>query len=715
MTNIPNCWLWKETEYKLRWFSPQDTQLINMLPLDDNFSKLPLSSILPQSITDEISKYLRKSSVRLHIAKEVPDNWQRLPWDKFWLNDKNVSGDLLVSRYAQRSATHPPLPTTQKDLILNFWENEELFNGLFSDTTKIVEDDSARYFIEHNDLSAFSSLCVISHGNKQDNHKPFSSDDKPAWGLPLNRGLPPLVILLVCGNKSGNLFEYGQTLLEHGAKTVLAPLDELNAKQAEIFLREFLTCWKQGQCVDELLATCQHDTNSYHGAKRLYLLGYGQTRVTTKPQLDELSDADYPQILEGLTLQGCQMGWEKEWVRNIVPALFKHLQLEEEKKEDEIVLLRALSQCEPKLNNLTRSWVLPLIAYIAEYHDHSLLSYCQRTRKKLSPTAFINVDSFHQWSKLYYRNGYYSSTFQELAQGFKQAETNSLAEQSLLGSLCNTLLDINLPTMAEQVIVQLENNLSHHPDSQLQAFKLLDRKGHLALRSYQLDRAISCYRLKQQQAIQNYGEYGFRELAWLLYTTTWAGLAEEAANYASEAYEALSSVAEIEKNTGGGNDNNAYLLRALALWTWRNGNTDMAQRLSTYIPFIDKRLYSSQDPGPFAFTIAYLQLYQAEQNELTAKLPSWATIQAILENKKYWLELTSLHAFFGETEAAQKSLSHFHYMRNKAVESLTEIATSLNISADWQAKIETQTEREKAILVETPTIEAILKAGLLPL
>jgi len=716
MTSI-NCWLWPESDDCLRWWSPENTQLID--------ARLPSEEQLPRTIAEELSEYLIKySSVRLHIAKNVPDNWQRLP----------LPENLLVSRYAQCSATPPRLATKQKGVLLNFWEKDDFCDCFSSKTAKMIPGAAAQGFAETENLSALSLLCVISHGTEQDNEKPFLLGEGQTWALPLNRGLPPLVILLACGNNKGNLFDYGQTLLKHGAQTVLAPLGQLNAKQAADFLGTFLDGWQKGRCVDELLADSQRKIDAFHGAQRLHLLGYGKLRVTSEPlptelgdtelnararqalgEIDENSRAFVQTLLERLTLYGYQEKWGRDWVEKVMLALFERLQLERSNEADERVLLGALKRCEAKQSLLTRVWILPLMAYLAEYYEYSLLAYCQKAHYKLPTTVLSNaVGLYQQWSKLHYREGCYPLALQKLAQGFDVAQSNTLAKQSLLGSLGNILFDFALPSLAEPVIDQLSHSLKakDSPDSGRQRFNLLDRQGHLALRQYKLEKAICFYERKYQKALQQ-EENGHRELAWLLYATAWAG-SYEASDYACEARAALPDVSDIEEMVNKGNPNTAYLLRALALWSWREGDAEIAMLLLDYVPFINRRL-SRQDPGPFAFVIAYLHLYQRDHGSLGNKIPSWARAQAMLESQGYWLELAAFHAFFGETEAAQRCLGRFQSIRGEAVDNLMKIAPYLESSPDWGAEIEVQTAREKAVLLEAPTVDGILQAGLLPL
>jgi len=718
MTTI-NCWLWQETDDSLRWWTPENTQVID--------ASLPSEGHLPQFLAEELSEYLRNSSVRLHLAKNVPDNWQRLPWE-------NVPGDLLVSRYAQYAATPPRLPIAPTAVLLNFWESDDFCDGFFSDATETIYGYAAQEFAETENLSAKSLLCVISHGTEQGNEKPFRIAEEQTWALPLNRGLPPLVILLACGNNKGNLLDYGQTLLEHGAQTVLAPLGQLNAKHAADFLGTFLDGWQQGTCVDELLADSQGKIDGFHGAQRLHLLGYGKLRVTREPlpaelvdtelnararqalrKTDDSSRAFVQALLERLTLYGYQEKWGEYWVEKVMLALFERLQLERSNEADETVLLGALKHCEAELSLLTRVWILPLMVYLAEYYENSLLAYCQKAHYKLPTTVLPNAAGlYQQWSKLHHREGCYPLAVQKLAQGFDAAQSNTLAKQSLLGSLGNILFDFALPSLAEPVIDQISHSLKVNdaPDSGRQRFNLLDRQGHLALRQYQLEKAICFYERKHQKALQK-GEDGHRELAWLLYASVWAG-SYEASDYAHQARAALPDVADIEEVVNKGNPNTAYLLRALALWSWREGDAEIAKLLLDYVPFINRRL-PSQDPGPFAFAIAYLQLYQRDHASLGKKIPSWARAEAMLESQGYWLELAAFHAFFGEIEAAQRCLGHFQSIRGEAVDNLMKIAACLDASSDWRAEIEVQTARENAVLLDVPTVEGILQTGLLPL
>jgi hypothetical protein len=256
MNNEPEavCWLWPEKD-GVRWWTHSDTgfmsiSLPNQIEISEQISNLrhsqqkPLSTFLETELYEVITQQLEKApkGLRLLLTEDLPPEWHRFPFEWLHLDDgRNLQGRVIVERYVPRTAAPPKFPMKPQIAILNLLPQKErsYFKGLgqldlVSDI--LQEKNKVERFLSRNNLSAFSTLCLIVHGSEKplEDAPPFcliegENKKNVPWELPTEQGFPPLVLLLVCGSDQGNLVDYAKILLQKGVQTVLAPIGQLDA------------------------------------------------------------------------------------------------------------------------------------------------------------------------------------------------------------------------------------------------------------------------------------------------------------------------------------------------------------------------------------------------------------------------------------------------------------------------------------------------------
>jgi hypothetical protein len=591
------------------------------------------------------------------------------------------------------------------------------------------------------DLTAFAVAVVIGHGTQTDG-EPVVLESGERWSLPLERGLPPLVVLAVCGNDYFNLFDYGQKLLAAGAQTVLAPLGKLDAGPTDQFLRAFLHDWQAGQTAAELLWNAQRQRGSEHGAGRLHLLGRAELHAAPAPApahalvfalalaLADRTDADLaaraPQdeealraLIERITLRSFQRDGDLD---SAVDDLYETLGIDYDDPGPEKTLLDALCAGESRLPPLARDWAVSYLVYLAEVYNQTLFEHYQRVYPKLSarlrgPAQPAYV--FYHWGKSSYRQGLYAQALDRVAQGFARLDETRLDRRAglgLLGLLVSCLIDLNLPVEGLRLYERLNATLRQPDDAfaLLQRFNRLDRRARLGLRLGEPETALANYQTKRRDDARDPD----RDLAWLLYVSAWAHPTDvRSQSYAGEVREKLSEVPGLLADPGKGNSTPAYLLRAYALWAWRADDTDAARLLGQHWQHLAPRAQEFPDPGPLGLALGYLHLHQQEHPDLSLGLSAWEGAQARLEESEYWFELAALNGLLGRREAASRFLGEFHRMRSQALPFLERLPDWLAGKLDWATSLKQRAEQESALLLaeRPPTPAELVEKGVLPL
>jgi hypothetical protein len=723
-------WLWLEGEQARGW-TAEDTQL---WPRQK-------PALLLERIRQQPAASLTSLPVRLHLTEDWPAEEQRAFYEAIVADPTRYAGwQVLLD--VPRTAAPPVLPPRAKVVIADLWPDAErhdgqsppLFKGLLKDLPDAVQwcgVSKVERELRYTNLSGYSLLVIIAHGSERSDALPFRLADQGEWDLPPGLRLPPLVLLLACGNADHHLVDYGRRLLrktETGVQTVLAPTGRLDARPADRFLRDFLHGWPAGQRVDELLWRAQQQPDSAYGAGRLVILGRGDLHIAPPQGPAEWADTELQQKARALTPESIpalqalleRLTWQSYLedgdLEGVVDALYEALGLVYDDREKEQPLLELLKQHAPRSAPLTQHWVLSYCDYLAEIYDHRLLSAGggQRLAPPYAPHAW-----YHD-AKRHYRQGKYPAAVHHLAIGLRALPLARWPQRSglgLLGVLVNTLIDLNLPEPAQAALDQLDLTLSRASSTAIerQTLNHWDRRARLALRQGRPEIALGHYRQKRLRDRRDPD----RELAWLLYVAAWADL-PEGPDYAAEVRDTLHALYSPDYVFGRGNETPAYLLRALALWAWRSGDAGAAAQVAVWTAKLVEPLGRVQDPGPFAMTLGYLHLYAQNHAPVDATLPDWTQIADALEREHYWFERASLASLLGcPTEEIQRALDQFQALRVAAGVALAGLPEPLQqqMTTKWPVLLAQREAMERALLwAGAPAdVAHLVKKGLLPL
>ncbi|MDJ0807008.1 MAG: hypothetical protein QNJ78_09265 [Gammaproteobacteria bacterium] len=714
------------------------------------FIERPVAELLISQLRDH-------GSVRLRLAEELPAFWHSCAYERLLLDGEEIFGRLVVERYVSTKHWHMGRPIPQNGVLFDFLADKptETFptgerhafysavdNRKLQSTARICLDKPVvDHYLEQKDLSHTGFLCIIAHGSETSARFPFQSADGSAFQLSLDSGLPPIVILLICGGFDGNLIDYGRHLITKGASTVIASIGKISAPRAGEFLDAFISSWNQGGTVTECLGKAQMNDTRAIGSRRLVLLGNGDLHAG-EFHADEMSDVDINEaaraddipalttLIDRITFDA----YHREGnAGTVVSELYRRLCLPyddpNEGAESYLKFVAVADQVSP----LSQYWLRPYLGFLAQVHDHPSMQRYLKTRKRAEGQDAWLPDSpifYHYLATPDYRNGLYIKGVKKLVAGFNKIVGETACHQAgikLLGNLINHLIDLGLPDEADLLAIELKRCLEVYEGDteETDRFTLMDREARIALRQGQTTgasdehilRAVTLFDKKRIESIAN-GEDGSRELAWLLYVTAW-GEVQEAQAYADKVLAFFDDVKSVSQDISKGNDTRLYLLRALALWAWRGRDEHAAERVDAFLDALSRRGFY-QDTGPLGFAAAYLALYRGDKSS-----EQWTKMKVLMEQDRYWLELTAFGYLMSDFTATQKYLEHFQHQRRVAFEQLKKLpawlAKGAFIGQNWQEKRHNlgQRERWEASVfnteVDSPQAETIVHAGLLPM
>jgi hypothetical protein len=598
--------LWPEGD-AVRWWCAEETRLLGLaepspMPdqstvqaLCDGHARLALRAALAPELGDALAALLdRHARVRLHLHADLPAAWHMLAFE--WLQERGetLHGRLSVVRcWAGDPDQLHPVPRRRPTVILNLIPGSDRIQptrGVVGAAVQVIDGiEMTEHFLARSDLTALGALCVVAHGTRDRHGAAFLLPDGRPWSLPVERDLPPLVLLLACASHDGNLLKEAGRLRAAGAQTVIAPLGDPSAAGVGELLRGFLPRWQGGERVDDILhalaAACVGE------ARRLLVLGHGALRCDDTPYPEEQADealaamakrgdgAALRVLVERLTRRCALAGQDIDAAEADLRRLYGMAAYNE---ADERLLLAQLNRVQAHLPPLARAWVLPLLAAFAAAYDHSLLPALEAERGGLERAGVpVTGPILQAWSKAHYRAGRYALALRDIARGFTLADRDdpSGREAELWGQLSALLIDLDLPHAAKAIAIDLDERLDRRGDdgANKDRFFLLDRLARIELRLGHPRAALSLYRRKHAEA-PAFAQNGARELAWLLYVSAWLAprTPEEAAEWATWARQAIAMIAADdagEPAPGGGRYPVPYLLRA-----WRCGHGAWATR-----------------------------------------------------------------------------------------------------------------------------------------
>jgi hypothetical protein len=298
---------------------------------------------------------------------------------------------------------------------------------------------------------------------------------------------------------------------------------------------------------------------------------------------------------------------------------------------------------------------------------------------------------------------------EETVKGINALDTLCTLGEDIVGQLANFLIDLNMPQESEFLCDVLIHCLAKQQTEmgKFNRHKLLDRHARIYLRQGKPEAAIAKYKRKRQESMRDFREDGHRELAWLLYITAFVGH-QDASAYADEAKTILANA-----TIGEGNDNNIYLMRALAVWAWRDNDQAAVELLMQYAKILRERL-DKGDAGPSGFIFSYLHLYQRANPKVRLDLPALDAVQAALDSDGYWIELVALSCLLNAGDK-QRWLKNFQTQRADCLQYLEKMPAWLVEEWDFKASVERQNRREVEVFLDDTTREKLVKTGLLPL
>ena len=599
------------------------------------------------------------------------------------------------------------------------------------------------------DPANYSALIVFGHGTEGTvgADQPLQNECGEPWALPIENGLPFLVVLLACGTDCGNLIKYARRLLDLGARTVIAPYGRLDAPLARGFLDLFLPGWLKGERVDTaLLAARAKDTTGW-GAKRLVIVGQPGLRRAFEPLLNELADENLAgislkpgpwrtqaaAILAARVTLDCFQ--QREAFGTAERQLHKLLRVNDggELGEREFFELYDQVLREELPGRLTQAWLSALLAGMAEKYDHRRMPYYERMRERLTPLrGVIHGKTYHYWNRIHYRQGRFALAFGDLITGLADIGKDRFwpyDDAPLFRSLANLFIEFDLPQAALTVLGKLDDALSLHrtQEARDEQYKLKDSLARAHLRNGGNGgagwmNALVLNKRKREEAICEFHESGNRELAWILYVHSWGAWGDP---FAKEARETAGAVKEILGDLDVeetlrkeyGNGDYWYLLRALAAWGWATGETvDLLPE--KYAPLVREAL-TKKDPGPPGFVIGFLRLYakRAGAGHLPEDLPQWTMAREALYSERYFLEAAAFDALLDNYDKAREALERHQAQRHNVLDKIASSGKTLwedGLADSWVKEAQRRTTLEREILLGKPTPERLRDTGLLP-
>ncbi len=750
---VSDCWFWPENG-SVRWWTPDGTGLIDacdpandtcnvrLAELRDHGTEITLEQGLKPDLAELLCSWLNGStSVRLHLDEKLPASWHEIPWEWLHHDGATLHGRLLAIRHAVRGDT-PAMAASRgyAGAVFDLWPDGEVagtprgFGNLAAlGLIQVYRGIGAvNAFLQSKALSAFPLVCIVAHGSEQSTTKPVRLDDGALWSLPEDEPLPSAVVLLVCGSDERNLTAYARSLLCRGAAAVLAPVGRIDATAADAFLRRLLTGWCRNERLGEILCAGQTDPESAYAAHRIELLGRGDLRFGGVDAASGQASASPVRgahvgdpaalvvLADRLTLDCMRNSGD---LTDAVEQLFDAMGLRYGNPGDEERLLGQIDAVESALQPLTRTWVLPLLAFLAENYDHSLLGKYEGMRRDLGTLVPVSPYTHYAWSKVYRRLGREEDAVRELVAGLRLLDPAAVCESggaALLGHLVSVLIDLNLGAIGQIVYEQhLDRCLSVAGDELVDRYRpnRMDRAGRLALRHGEIGSAFAYFRRKRIET-QRAGRDDLRELSWLLYIAAWAVL-KEGHVLALEAIERLENVPAITAGLGRGNESEAYLMRAVALWAWRAGDAAGVRALVPYISEMEHRLYT-HDPAPYAGALLWLHLCNTVDTSLKSRLPEWEPICDRLEDTHSWLDLAGFARIGGNHEKSRRYLVNFQAMRALLLPQLAELPGWLTAGdiARWGNDVHQSAQVENSVFTENSPdrfVARLVECGLIPL
>lgn len=601
--------------------------------------------------------------VALLIDALLSMEFQVASWETLLLDGSSISDTVVVIRGATACFT-PGEPATDRAQWLGLFPKSD-FNFAASFAPLVEEERLSPRLLDtlHRGLDGVSDFFVLAHGTGQG----LCDSAGNPFSLPPTHALPERIWLLAC-NRNLAQHELARQFIARGASTVITAVGDLNAREIAGLVHDWVSR-SPGTRLLPWLASRRVSSTKEGGARSLTIWG--------KVWLWNGRGSEW----NGRTWQGeCDLNW-------------RVLCLDENDRGEFDRALRSADS--PSLWDATRYWLLPQLLWLSESFGHrDMLRLIPKVGCMASPMAE------HALADAAYRLGQYPDSANHLVRGLSLPGIAVQEEVQLLGSLTNLLIDLNLPQTAYCVTAHHEDCVLDDPLVRGNAeLRRTDWRARIAMRQGRFSHALQSMFRKRQLADSDDG----RELAWLLYIGTWNDVLTGTNHPETIAWghDALMRVKSADLLVyGDGNHDEAYLVRSLAAFAWRNRDSEAAAWLAGRLPVIRSKL-RCVDPGPWAFSLAYLYLA-----DIATKTDFDDAMHALSE-ARYFFEAAGFCSLARDMPRVSDYLQRFQKRRQLVLERLAPLP---HIQDSALTELQQRLHLEQALLSEPQGL-----AGLMPM
>ncbi len=743
-----------------------------------------LASALAQHLTRLGTDRRARVRLRIHArSSSVEDINTAIAWELAPIEYLRLDGvmlhDVATVERCIPSQLDGAFSTRGKLLLINRWFARKDQDGAWSAPPpdaeyglKVREEaaDIETFLNRHRDLTDHAALFVIAHGDgPAARHSVTRSPSfwvrdrsgarEVAWDPFREITTPALIGILACADDDFELVRYARSLLSTTTRCVLVPVGRIDAEQAALFTAEFARRWHSGATVrDALLQVVDGHADRMSMRRdlldRLWILGDAELR-RTQPAIDRqtrslpLQALPTPDLrargtrspraraalLDRATRHSVQKAGSLRGAIRETGALF-----DVDVTHDPAArrLMRQLDGAYSHVAPVTQRWLAQYLVGLGERYDHRLMQRYQELAERDRSLSFGIPQFVGRRCMALARTGEFVEGAACLARGFKalhQLDDVPLERFELTGVLLNYLIDFNLPDLAVRMAERLDQEAARFPDDtdvRRFRFTLMDRSARAAFRAGQVRRGFELMRRKYQQATAR-GEDGGRECAWLIYFASWddpsarhtcrdLDLLDAAIRPVEDA---LCSPRSSAMNELVGNDNEAYLLRALAAWHWASPPRSRARSrvgmlLGQAWPSIAWHLRRRDDPGPFGLAIGYL----AASGNAAARR-AWPQARDRLLAARYDSETVGTSLLQGVVDdSIRQALAGFQQTRRDLISQLVQVLANEEIGTTpdslW-GEVERRSTLETRLLEQAADLQGgelrgrIIESGLVPL
>ena len=472
-----------------------------------------------------------------------------------------------------------------------------------------------------NRMTTAVDLIITAHGLA---HGLVDAGNDP-FDLPVTHPMPERIWLLAC-NVDNAMHILAQRLLKQGCRTVIAATTLLSAPEMARLVENMFAHESDRE---PHLSWLTQAEMAFNGAASPYALTIWGT-----VDIDCSSSAQWNRLT-----------WdEQHGARHTLPL------------DDETTAVEFQDAHQQAMSSfiwpLTRQWMLPSLLWLAEKHHHpAMAKLSEELGNSHSPEAIRGLAAVAR------RVGNYPQTAKYLSLGLNLPDLSEKEKADYLGALTNLFIDLNLPESAAAAIELHEDCLIEGvKDRHTADFKRLDWRARTGARCGKLHVALDHMTAKRKKRESD----GGRELAWQLYLATWGQCAGQVLATNPFASEVTARLTANPQKIGHGNETIAYLLRSLAAHAWLSDDPTARAVVSAWQSTAEDRL-SDDDPGPWAYTMAYLYLQKAVPEQ------SFERALSALERARYYLEAASLAGFAHRENDRRRLWSLFQQRREKTL------------------------------------------------